>query len=172
MQSVVDQMIAFILVMILGCFVGVLFDCYRTLRIIWRPGPWGTIIGDALFWVVVTSFAYVFLLLSTWGEVRFYVFLAMALGLAAYFRFVSKKVRCVLSLAYQFIARVLKSISKIISVIFKIIYKIILFPAGLVVSFCLIMARSAKKLWSMTKKVVQRMKIHRDPPVPPPGNLS
>ncbi|MFZ5752820.1 MAG: spore cortex biosynthesis protein YabQ [Bacillota bacterium] len=173
MQSVVDQMIAFILVMILGCFVGVLFDCYRTLIVIWRPGPWGTIIGDVLFWIVVTSFAYFFLLLSTWGEVRLYVFLAMTLGLLLYFKFVSKKVRCVLECVYRFVTRVLKSIVKIILVPFKIFYRIVLFPVGLVVSFGLILGRGGKKLLNIMKKVVQRMKIRRNPPDdPPPENLS
>ncbi len=172
MQSVVDQIIAFILVMILGWFVGVLFDCYRTLRVIWRPGPWGTVIGDALFWIVVTGFAYMFLLLSTWGEVRLYVFLAMALGILLYFKYFSLKVRYFLVWCYRFISRVLKAALMIISIPLRVIYKIILFPVGLFVSFALNLGWSLKKILKMLKKVAKGIKIHKDPPEPPPENLS
>lgn len=92
-MSVLDQVIAFFLVTVWGNLAGFIFDCYRTLRQIWRPGHWGTSLGDIAFWCLLTVFTYFFLMLITWGEVRFYVFLGIGLGLCIYLKFFSKIIR-------------------------------------------------------------------------------
>jgi spore cortex biosynthesis protein YabQ len=90
---VIDQAIVFSLVTVWGSFVGAIFDCFRILRKVWRPGYWGTSLGDIIFWLIVTVFTYFFLMLLTWGEVRFYIFLGMGLGLCIYLKFFSQAVR-------------------------------------------------------------------------------
>ncbi|HHY05743.1 MAG TPA: hypothetical protein GX532_02035 [Clostridia bacterium] len=87
---VLEQALVFALVTVWGSFVGVILDCFRTLRRIWRPKSWGTSLGDVVFWLLVTAFTYFFLMLITWGEVRFYIFLGMGLGLYLYLKFCSK----------------------------------------------------------------------------------
>jgi spore cortex biosynthesis protein YabQ len=84
-MPVLDQVIVFSLVVIWGALGGLIFDFYRMIRRIWRPGRWGTSLGDIGFWLLLTGFTAAFLLLITWGEVRVYVFLAMSIGVGIYF---------------------------------------------------------------------------------------
>ncbi|MDD2433449.1 MAG: spore cortex biosynthesis protein YabQ, partial [Clostridia bacterium] len=63
---VLEQALVFALVTVWGSFVGVILDCFRTLRRIWRPKSWGTSLGDVVFWLPVTAFTYFFLMLITW----------------------------------------------------------------------------------------------------------
>lgn len=114
MQSVADQVIAFLLVMCLGFFVGFVFDCYRILRQILRLNHWGTIIGDFIFWIVITCFSYAFLLWSNWGEVRIYVFLAIGIGVLCYLKIATHKVQPVLFKIYRMLGRVIQPFKRII----------------------------------------------------------
>ncbi len=107
MQPVADQIFSFLMVMLLGNLVGIIFDVYRVLRRFWRPNHWGTIVGDLLFWLVVTFFVYAFLLFSIWGEVRLYVFVALALGLTVYLKLFSQYIRKMLAFLYSTLKRVI-----------------------------------------------------------------
>lgn len=80
----------FLITMILGIAVGFLFDANRTCRYFWRPRRHVGVVLDLIFWLVVTVVVYAGLLLANWGEVRFYVFVGMALGLAFYYLTVSR----------------------------------------------------------------------------------
>lgn len=119
-----NQTIVFFSVIIWGFFIGVIFDCYRTIRQLWRPGLWGTSLGDLFFWLLVTATTYFYLMLISWGEVRFYVFLGMGMGLIIYFRLISKTVRrfwfTVLFYSKSFFLYLYKVISKPLQVFCKI----------------------------------------------------
>ncbi|MDN5344258.1 MAG: hypothetical protein PWQ18_369 [Clostridia bacterium] len=73
--------------------LGFIFDCYRVGRYLGRPGVVATYIGDISFWVLFTALAFTLLMLINWGEVRVYVFLALALGVTLYTCFLSRGVR-------------------------------------------------------------------------------
>lgn len=92
-MSVFNQLIIFFSVIIWGSFIGIIFDIYRSLRQFWRPGKWGTSLGDLVFWLIITLMTYFVLLLVSWGEVRFYVFLGMGIGLVIYLKYFSKTMR-------------------------------------------------------------------------------
>ena len=100
MQSVADQIFSFLMVTLLGCLVGIIFDSYVIIRRFWRPNQWGTVIGDFVFSLIVTFFAYAFLLLCTWGEVRIYVFLAIALGFFINLKIISQHIRKMLAFLF------------------------------------------------------------------------
>ncbi len=117
MRPVAEQIISFLLLVILGGLVGFIYDIYRTVRRVWQPKYWGTLFGDTLFWLLITVISYAFLLLSNWGEVRLYVFLAMGLGFSAYLRCLSKPVLRRMFKAYL-------TVSMIFSYIFKIFRRI------------------------------------------------
>lgn len=93
MRPVTDQMLIFLLVGLWGVLAGVIYDLYRLLRWVWRPKRLGTNLGDVIFWIILTSLSYAFLMVSIWGEIRFYVFLAMGIGLFCYMKFASRKIR-------------------------------------------------------------------------------
>jgi spore cortex biosynthesis protein YabQ len=84
------QFTYFLTTVILGIAVGLLFDFYRTCRYYWRPRRHLAFVMDLLFCLVSTAVVYAGLLLANWGEVRFYVFVGMGLGLALYYVTVSR----------------------------------------------------------------------------------
>jgi spore cortex biosynthesis protein YabQ len=130
-MSVVDQLIVFLSVVLLGVLVGVIFDLYRTLRKIWQPGHWGTSLGDALFWIFVTIFVYVFLIMTTWGEVRLYVFMGMGIGLVTYLKLFSYIVRRYLLKFYSILSKSFIFILKLLRVPFKALRNILSVPIGI-----------------------------------------
>jgi len=86
------QVNTFLLIGATAMLLGVLFDVYRVLRGFFRP-PWLiTSVTDLVYWLVAAGVAFLALILGNWGELRFYVFIAMFLGVAAYYRLASRHV--------------------------------------------------------------------------------
>lgn len=92
MEPVEAQVEAFMLTVVIGMVMGLMFDTYRILRGILRLKIVVTHIADLLFWLAVTAVVFLGLLLGNWGEVRFYVFLGLMLGGAVYYKFFSRMI--------------------------------------------------------------------------------
>ncbi|NLO76543.1 MAG: hypothetical protein GX092_06720 [Clostridia bacterium] len=122
-MSVLNQAMIFFLVLVWGNFVGLIFDCYRLFRQIWRLGFWGTSLGDLFFWLIVTFLTYLFLMLISWGEVRFYVFLGIGIGLIIYFKLFSPSVRWFLRKIFFYCKLLFFNLYKILSKPVKIFCK-------------------------------------------------
>lgn len=84
MQRVDLQFYAFFMTTLSGMVFGVLFDVLRVLRGYYRPGRWLAALADLLFWGAATLALAVGLFMGNWGEFRFYVLLALLLGLGLY----------------------------------------------------------------------------------------
>lgn len=67
-----------------GIVAGLIFDLYRVMRYFWQPSYWVTQLTDLLFWLMLLITTFALLLLSNYGEVRSYVFLAFSLGWGVY----------------------------------------------------------------------------------------
>lgn len=78
------QLYAVLVMLLAGIALGLLFDIYRGVRVVLNPGPLLTGIGDVLFWVIATVILVAALLCGTWGELRLFVPVAIALGLGVY----------------------------------------------------------------------------------------
>ncbi len=128
MQPLSDQIVAFLLLIVLGVFLGFLFDCYRLIRRLLQPKARGTILGDALFCLLITVITYCFLLFFTWGEVRLYVFLALLCGTILYLKLFSKRVLSFLVRTYSLVRKILVKLVGILLTPIKIIWLIISFP--------------------------------------------
>jgi len=85
-MSLREQFFALLLSMLLGYGAGFGWDFYRAVRAGLRLRRWGTGIGDLVFWVLLTGAVFGFLLLVTWGEIRWYIFLGLGLGALVYRR--------------------------------------------------------------------------------------
>ncbi len=92
MLSLDVQVQAFLVTVAAGAVTGLLFDFYRIGRGIARPGWFLTGLGDLLFWFVAVVVVFSFLVYGSWGEVRLYVFIGLALGTWLYYRLVSRLV--------------------------------------------------------------------------------
>jgi spore cortex biosynthesis protein YabQ len=84
-----DQAVLLGLSLGLGLFGGLLFDIYRRMRNAVAPGRWLTALGDIIYWVIITAITFNLLLRISYGEVRGYIFIALALGLFLYTLFLS-----------------------------------------------------------------------------------
>ena len=85
MDTLAGQVYGFAATIAAGLSLGLLFDLYRLWRRATGPKKTVTVLSDILFWVIATPLTYVYLLMGNWGELRFYVFVGLLLGLFLYF---------------------------------------------------------------------------------------
>lgn len=86
------QIESFLITVLCGIIIGLLFDGYRILRGILNPRTFVTDIGDLIFWALSTLVVYTTLLFTNWGEVRLYVFIGLAIGLTVHIKLFSRPV--------------------------------------------------------------------------------
>lgn len=86
------QAATFLTTLVLGALLSVIFDFYRVLRGIFKPRSAITYVFDLLYWLLAIFLAFSVLLISNWGELRFYIFIGLAGGALLYFRLLSRYV--------------------------------------------------------------------------------
>jgi len=86
-----QQLKTFLVMFIFGFMVGVMFDYYRKIsgKFILKYS-FIIKITDFLFWVVCGIIGTLLLLIFNWGNLRFYIFLAIFLGIIFYFFILQK----------------------------------------------------------------------------------
>jgi len=99
-----EQAALLVTALILGLFAGLLFDIYRRIRNLIAPGLVLTALGDLAFWGIITVVTFLSLFRLNSGEVRGYLFLGLAVGLAFYMSFISRYVIAVF-LFFDILAR-------------------------------------------------------------------
>lgn len=80
----------FLVVMATGALLGMTFDFYRVLRGVFKPHWFVTGLADLSFWVAATAAVAGALLMTNWGELRFYVFIGLSVGTLLYYRLLSR----------------------------------------------------------------------------------
>lgn len=88
-MELTSQIMIFIMTMVTGVVLGLLFDGYRVLRGVFNPRKGMTWFTDLLYWLIATGVVFISLVLSNWGELRFYVVIGIVSGLALYYRWLS-----------------------------------------------------------------------------------
>lgn len=84
METLSAQLYAFGIVLLAGVSLGILFDVFRVLRGLLRPGLLSAPLLDLLFWALFTPLLVLYLLLANWGELRGYVIIGLLLGFFFY----------------------------------------------------------------------------------------
>ena len=88
-MDLAGQVVTFLMTIMTGILLGVLFDCYRVLRGAFNPKAFVTWLADLLYWLVATAVVFIALVFSNWGELRFYVFMGILSGLVMYYNWLS-----------------------------------------------------------------------------------
>ena len=88
--SMSGQAAIFLVTAAAGAVLGVLYDCFRILRRIWRHKTTATTIEDAIFWIMSTFLMFAFLVNRNFGEIRGFIFMGLALGAILYFLTLSR----------------------------------------------------------------------------------
>lgn len=135
----------------MGSLFGVMFDTYQ--RFLDRPNrkSWIVFINDLLFWVIQALIIFYILFLVNNGELRFYIFVALLCGFAAYqslfkgiyLKLLEVMIRSVISL-YQFIRRAFQ----------LLIYKPVVGIIQLLISIVIILGRGIFSLVKFILKVL------------------
>lgn len=110
--SVSQQTAAFLLSVLLGAGLGVVYDCFRVARILLPPlaKPKPTFFADILFWLIYGFCVFCLAALSSRGQVRVFMFLGSLLGFALYIltlgNLITGVIRTVVTAVYKVLHRV------------------------------------------------------------------
>lgn len=86
------QITLFILSLINGLAVGVLYDLYRVIRGFEEPGKIITAIQDILFWTLTGILIFILMMYTNYAYMSFNVFIYNGIGLILYFKLISRQV--------------------------------------------------------------------------------
>lgn len=132
MIPVEAQFKALIAMILFGFGMGIGFEIYRELKRIFRLRPLATNFWDLIIWLIFLGVAYGVLLYINYGQVRLFIFIAMALGLLIYFRFFSRIARRPIRILLIFILKVLSLIWKVVRIPLVLVHRVLMLPANLV----------------------------------------
>lgn len=132
MIPVEAQFNALLAMILFGFFMGIAFDIYREIRYSFKLKTIATNIWDLIMWLIFLVLAYAVLLYINYGEVRLYIFMAMALGLLIYFRFFSSLTRKPIKIVLFLLLKIISLLWKIIRIPFTILQRVLMLPANLI----------------------------------------
>ena len=130
-----QQIISFLVTVGLGLAMGAVFDFYYVLRSLFRPRKVFIHMGDLFVWLFMIALVFVTLVYVNWGEVRFYVFLGIVLGVSIYYLTLSKYIKIIYEHIIKTVLKVLYIIKSIILFPFKLVAKGLLYLVGIIIMF-------------------------------------
>lgn len=104
-----------------GTLMGVAFDSYRVVSGQLRFSRWSVHLLDLLYWVASALFVFQMLYHVNQGELRFYVFLGLFLGVWIHFLFLSVLIE-------RFVVNLIRIVQRIYSFFVKLIYMTLFAP--------------------------------------------
>ncbi len=108
-----------------GLLMGIFFDVYHVTKSFWKTGPKINMAADFILWLIITFFVVLGLTCINWGEVRFYVLMAIGLGLLTYYLLFSSRCRKVIAFLIRKALTLLTILRKIFATILAPFIKII-----------------------------------------------
>ncbi|TDL60287.1 spore cortex biosynthesis protein YabQ [Rhodococcus qingshengii] len=137
----------------MGSLFGVMFDTYQ--RFLDRPNrkSWIVFFNDLLFWVIQALIIFYILFLVNNGELRFYIFVALLCGFAAY----QSLFKGIYLRLLEFIIKTVIAIYRFMRRAFQLlIYKPVLGLIQLVISIIILLGRG---LFSLVKFVLKILSV-------------
>jgi len=112
----------FLSTVLAGAAIGVFYDVFRVLRKVTPHSAWVVQLEDVLFWITATGAMFYFMLNRNFGEIRPFVLVGTACGIAAYFATISPIVLKIAVGIVNFVKRVIIVIVRIITLPLKFMY--------------------------------------------------
>lgn len=84
MASLALQSYMFLVMVLAGVAIGLLFDLCRVVRLHFRGRGFFAALTDAVFWLLATAIAFTALMVANWGDLRLYSFLGLGAGFFLY----------------------------------------------------------------------------------------
>jgi len=135
----------------MGSLFGAMFDTYQ--RFLNRPKKkaWIVFINDLLFWIIQALLIFYTLFLVNNGELRFYIFIALVCGFAAYQSLFKGIYLRLLEMVIQFVIAIVKFLKKTFQLL---IYKPVVGLIQLVITIGLVLGRGLFTLVKFVFKVL------------------
>ena len=141
-----SQAILFLLTVVVGMFIGFIYDIFRIIRKVIKHKDFFIFIEDTVYWLIVSFVMFYFMLSQNNGEIRFFAIMGAFIGMILYFYTIS-----------IWVMKVSMTIINIIKKIFNTIFKIIMFPVKIVIKIIKVPLRILKKIMSPFKKVLKKI---------------
>lgn len=122
---VVNQILLFLIFMLDGIIIGLIFDIFRISRRTIKTSDFITIIEDFLFWILTAIILLYSIFTFNNGEIRWFMFMATILGFLLYIMTVSSYIIKINVTIINFIKKIIQKIFNIICIPFKILFKFI-----------------------------------------------
>ena len=122
---VTNQAYLFLIFIVNGLIIGFLFDFFRILRKSFKTKDFVTYIEDIVFWILTGFIVLYSIFVFNNGEIRFFIFLGIALGVLLYMTIFSNSIIKVSVFVIQFIKNIIIKIIHIIIMPFSFLIKII-----------------------------------------------
>ena len=152
----INQAYLFLIFVLDGFIIGLLFDFFRILRKTFKTSDIITYIQDILFWILTGLVVLYSIFIFNNGEMRIYIFLGILIGIVLYILLLSKyiiKINVfIINKIKWFISIILKIIFMPFKFIFNILKKSLLKP----ISFIFINIK--KDMYKITKKMTIKNK--------------
>lgn len=152
MIPVEAQINALIAMTFFGLVMGIGFDIYRELKSSFKLKSMAVNILDLLIWIIFIILAYAVLLFTNYGQVRLYIFMAVALGLLLYFRWFSRAARKPIRIGLAVLLKLLSFLWKVVKIPFVFLCKVLMLPANFVSLVLLKLISPVRRFFKFTPK--------------------
>lgn len=89
---ITNQAYLFLIFIVNGLIIGLLFDIFRILRLSFKTKDFVTYIEDIVFWILTGFIVLYSVFVFNNGEIRFFIFLGIALGVLLYMTIFSSSI--------------------------------------------------------------------------------
>lgn len=120
----INQAYLFLIFVLNGFIIGLLFDFFRILRKAFKTADILTYCQDILFWILTGLVTLYSIFVFNNGEIRIYIFLGILIGIILYMLLLSKYIILINVYILNKIKMCIKLILKIIVIPFKFIFNI------------------------------------------------
>lgn len=114
----------FLIFILIGIIIGILFDIFRILRKAFKTSDFMTYIQDILFWIISGIILIYSIFVFNNGELRAYIFLSLFIGIITYMLTISRYFIKLNVVILNAIKNIFIWILKIVTYPFKIIFKL------------------------------------------------
>lgn len=89
-MNLTTQWLTMSMMFVSGLGLGIILDFYQILKERFRLRGWVVSLIDLLYWFVSAGLVFSILMWSNWGELRFYIFLSIILGVFLYYQWLHR----------------------------------------------------------------------------------
>ena len=122
----------FLIFILVGIIIGLLFDFFRILRRTFKTSDFITYLEDILFWILSGIILIYSIFVFNNGELRAYIFLSLFIGIITYMLTISKYFIKFNVLILTGLKKVITTILKVIIYPFKLILKLLIKPLNFI----------------------------------------